>query len=124
MTAPPREGFPKEALALARKAVEIEPYNANHQNTLGAALYRMGKFPEAVACLERTREIRNEWISADLYFLAMGYHQLGDAARARDALARAVRWQEEKGSTLSQGDQAELNAFRAEAEALLHVPPR
>src|SRR5262249_59002285 len=117
--APPREGFPKGALALAEKMVEIEPYNANYQDTLGAARYRAGKFAEAVACLEGNLESGPEFGGIDIYFLAMSYHQLGEAPSALDAFARAVRWQEEKGSTLSQGQQAELNAFRAEAEALL-----
>jgi hypothetical protein len=124
VTAPPQEGVPEEALALAQKAVEIEPYNAAYQDTLGAAFYHVGKFAESVRCLEHNVENGQEWAGFDLYLLAMSYQQLGDAGRARDAFTRAVRWQEEEGSTLLHGQRAELDALRAEAQTLLKALPQ
>jgi serine/threonine protein kinase/WD40 repeat protein len=117
--APPHEGFPKEALALAEKMVEIEPYNANYQTTLGAARYRAGKFPEAVACLERSLEMGPEWPGFDLYVLAMSYQRLGQGARARECFDRANAWRDAH-QALSPQHTAELTALRAEAEALLN----
>jgi WD40 repeat protein len=118
---PPKDGFPKEALALARKAVAIEPYNAGYQDTLGAALYRSGQFAEAVACLERNLENGPEWAGADLYVLAMSYYRLGQAARARECYDRADAWRDVH-KDVSPGYAAELTALRAEAAGVLGLP--
>jgi tetratricopeptide (TPR) repeat protein len=119
--APPKEGIPLETLALAQKAVEIEPYNAAYQDTLGGVFYRLGRFPEAVACLERNLENGEEWIGLDLYFLAMSYQRLGQGARARECYDRANAWWDAH-KELAPSHTAELTAFRAEAAAALGLP--
>jgi tetratricopeptide (TPR) repeat protein len=109
---------PAVAVTLARKAVELEPDNGGYRNTLGVALYRDGDYREAVATLEANPH-NADFAAWDLYFLAMAQHQLGEEARARECLDRAVRWHQEKGSGLSPPHREELARFRAEAEALL-----
>jgi len=60
----------------------------------GAALYRAGKYDEAVRCLEgaaKTYRLR----AAAWCFLAMAHHRLGHAGQARHALTEAIRWIDE-----------------------------
>jgi serine/threonine protein kinase/WD40 repeat protein len=109
---------PAVAVSLARKAVELEPDNGLYRNTLGVALYRGGHYREAVATLEANDQ-NADFAGWDLYFLAMAQHQLGEPAKAREYLDRAVRWHQDKGSGRSPSHREELARFRAEAEALL-----
>jgi serine/threonine protein kinase/WD40 repeat protein len=115
----------KAALPLAQKAVLLARNNPDHRNTLGVAYYRAGRHREAVAVLRPNLRVQGDaGLAHDLYFLAMSYQRLGEPERARDYLAWAVRWsQAQKG--LTPGQQEELSAFRAEAEAVLGVnaPP-
>src|SRR5262249_39845554 len=46
----------EEALRLARKAVELAPGQFMFHNTLGVALYRTGRFAQAIPVLERSRK--------------------------------------------------------------------
>ena len=58
-------------------------------NTLGAALYRAGRFAEAVRRLDEGIQKRNgESIWADWVFLAMAHHRLGHHDKARRWLDR------------------------------------
>jgi hypothetical protein len=89
------------------------------------AYYRVGKYPEAVAALEKT--LLPGWrkgggtlvLACNPYFLATCHARLGDAAKAKDCYDRAVRWMQEQQSKLPAEEQKELIAFRAEAEAVL-----
>ena len=65
---------------LARRAAEIEPEWPWFQNTLGAALYRAGRFPEAVAVLERNIPQNPADVGLDLIFLAMCRQRMGQQA--------------------------------------------
>jgi WD40 repeat protein len=89
------------ALRQAEAACRLAPQRPEFLNTLGVALYRVGKYREAVDTLLRAQSLRPEaerdleaW---DLAFLAMSYHRLGQADRARDYLARLRRLKDDKG---------------------------
>jgi WD40 repeat protein/Tfp pilus assembly protein PilF len=107
------------ALPLARKAAELEPQTALYLNTLGVALYRNGKYTEAVPVLANSLAASHGDADAfDLFFLAMCHHELGEPAKAKTCYDRAVKWVNEKPGMRSQW-LAELAAFQAEAEGLL-----
>jgi serine/threonine protein kinase/WD40 repeat protein/Tfp pilus assembly protein PilF len=124
VTGPKELRNPKEAVPLARKAVELGG-KALSLNTLGVALYRNGEFQEAVTCLEKSLAAsKGESDAFDLFFLAMCHHQRGDAARAKDHYDRAMKWLQEQRGKLNPTWLVELTAFQAEAEALLKEPVR
>jgi tetratricopeptide (TPR) repeat protein len=109
------------ALPLAEKAVQLDPANPDHLNTLGVAYYRVGRFADAARVLERNIErLDDRALAHDLLFLAMSHHQLGDTAKARDVYERAVRWIEAQGQSALENHE-ELLLFLDEAEELLGI---
>jgi WD40 repeat protein len=115
----PVQGRPAEqALVLARAAVALRPDSGWYGNTLGVALYRLGRWREAADVLGRNVGKLPELAAADFYFLAMSFQRLGDTAKARDWYDRAVSWCEAQGKSLNAAWRAELEGFRAEANAL------
>jgi Tfp pilus assembly protein PilF len=113
-----------QALSAAQKAVELEREQFTFLNTLGVALYRSGKFAEAVPVLERSlREQNGQADAFDLFFLAMCHHRLGDAAKAKECRDRAADWlQKHKSQLTGSGWLQELSEFQAEADAVLKEP--
>ena len=58
-------------------------------NTVGAALYRAGRFEESIRCLEEGIQKRiGESLPQDWVFLALAHHQLGHGPEARRWLDR------------------------------------
>jgi tetratricopeptide (TPR) repeat protein len=111
---------PGQALALARKAVALTPGIAVYLNTLGVALYRDGRYAEAIGTVEKSLAASNGGSDAfDLFFLAMAHQKLGHAPEARACFDRAVRWRREHPNPASAGWSEELDLFRAEAEQVL-----
>jgi serine/threonine protein kinase/WD40 repeat protein/tetratricopeptide (TPR) repeat protein len=112
---------PTKALCLAQKAVKLKPAEETYFNTLGVVHYRLGQYPPAVVWLERSlRKSRHSPAAAsDLFFLAMCHARLGDADQARDCYHQALQCVQEKQGQLSPNAREELNAFRAEADAVL-----
>ncbi len=113
---------PEIALELARRALALEPDQSLYLNTLGVALYRAGRYSEAVDVLERSLGAgHGETDAFDLFFLAMSHQDLGHSVQARTCFERAVKWLEERKNLPSQYVQ-HLTDFRAEAEAVLARP--
>jgi hypothetical protein len=75
------------ALLQAAHACRLAPDQGAYRATLGAAQYRAGRFAEAVATLEQAERLA-ELIPADLAFLALAQHRLGEPDQARASLAR------------------------------------
>ncbi len=110
---------PTEALEHARQAVRVAPAEQTTLNTLGVALYRAGKFADAITILKKSLDAGKGQLSAfDLFFLSMAHHRLGHRADARGCFDRAVRWVGEQ-QTLPAQYAKDLAEFRAEAEAVL-----
>jgi WD40 repeat protein/ribosomal protein S27E len=81
------------AVALAERAVSqrnSSPFVA--VNTLGAALYRAGRYEEAIQALEYAIQLRdNHGNWEDLFFLAMAHFRLGRVHEAERALMEGTR---------------------------------
>jgi tetratricopeptide (TPR) repeat protein len=107
---------PGRAAALAQKAVELAPTDADSWNTLGAALYRAGEWNPAIAALEKSMSLRDGGNSFDWFFLAMAYWQLDHKEEARKWFDKAVEWMEK-----NQPKNEELGRFRSEAAEVLGI---
>jgi tetratricopeptide (TPR) repeat protein len=124
-TGPPALRDPERALELARKAVALSQDAALHLNTLGVAQYRSSHYREAVGTLESSLAAsKGKTDGFDLFFLAMARCKLGEAARARADFEGAVRWRRDHRDLGVPGWAEELDAFQAEAQALLDAPLR
>jgi eukaryotic-like serine/threonine-protein kinase len=106
----------KQAVELAKKAVELAPKQGDAWNTLGVAQYRASDWKAAIETLTRSMELRSGGGSTDWFFLAMAHWQLGDKLQARSWFDRAIPWMDK-----NQPKNEELIRFRAEAAALLEV---
>ena len=106
------------AVEMVRKSIELDPKNVTFTNTLGVALYRVGKWKESITALNESTELRKGGDAFDWYFLAMAHHQLGDAEKAKEWFDKAVQW-----SKVNKPDDEELIRFLKEAEALLKQRP-
>jgi len=114
---------PALAARLAAFAVALAPGEQMSLNTLGVALYRAGKFAEAITTLEKSLTAgKGQFDAFDLFFLAMAHHRVGHGAEARACYDRAVRWLADQ-KTLPAQHASELAAFRAETEAVLASQP-
>jgi WD40 repeat protein len=119
-TGPEARRQPLQAVALAEKAVVLQPANFLHWNTLGVSYYRAGRFQDAVTALEKSLNPGAGRANAfDLYFLALAHHHLGHEEVARVCLKQAQTWHERPGRPLSASEAGELHRFRTEAETVL-----
>jgi serine/threonine protein kinase/WD40 repeat protein len=120
VTGPEKERDPAQALPLARKAVSLMPKEPMYSNTLGVVYYRLERYRPAVEALERSlRESKGRKAAYDLLFLALCHAGLDDAIQARDCYNRALRWLQEHRGELAARERKELDAFQAEARAVL-----
>jgi tetratricopeptide (TPR) repeat protein len=96
---------------------------AAYQNTLGAALYRAGRFEEAIRRLEEGIKLQNgPSLPQDWVFLAMAHHRLGHRDQAHRYL-ESLRSRQ----TGAERDQSwtvlEIRLLRSEAEAVILYDP-
>jgi tetratricopeptide (TPR) repeat protein len=112
----PRMRDPARAVALARKAFEVDRGNPDFANTLGIAHYRAGDWKAAVEVLEKSRALRKGGDAFDWFFLAMAHDRLAHKDEARRWYDRAVEWTKKNAP-----QNEELGRFRAEAEQLLGI---
>jgi serine/threonine protein kinase len=108
-----------EAVAHAQRAVTVAPGNHDCWHTLGVVHCRMGHWKEALAAIEKSRQLENASgppNSFDRFFESMAYSGLGDKEKARRCYDEAVQWMEHH-----LPDHADLRRFRAEAAEMLGV---
>ncbi len=121
-TGPKPQRDPKLAARLAAFSVALAPGEQGSLNTLGVALYRAGKFAEAITTLEKSLDAgKGQFDAFDLFFVAMAHHRLGHRSEARARYDRAVRWAGSERAFPRNAAQ-ELADFRVEAEAVLAGP--
>jgi len=107
---------------LAVKKADV-PDRANVLNTLGAVLYRAGRFKEAVAQLDEGIRARdNIGVAQDWIFLAMAHHRLGAKEKAHAFLDKVAKHQ--AGLNGRGWDYLELEVLRGEAQALIEGAAR
>jgi tetratricopeptide (TPR) repeat protein len=111
------------ALRQAEAACRLEAAIPRYLNTLGVAQYRLGKYKEALDTLTRSGKLNSASPAgtqpADLAFLALAQHQLGQKEKAQASLERLRQ-------ILKQPQWAkneEAQGFLREAEELLKEQP-
>jgi serine/threonine protein kinase/Flp pilus assembly protein TadD len=109
---------PGQAVAAARKAVEIAPEKGDFWNTLGVALFQAGDWTMALAAFSKSMALRKGGDSFDWFFLAMAHWQLGEREDARKRYQQAVDWMAKR-----RPNDEELRRFRAQAAELLGLGP-
>jgi tetratricopeptide (TPR) repeat protein len=113
---PAFERDPEGAYALARRAVEAFPRLAHLHNTLGVALYRLGRQREAQHQLRESLRLGAPKDAAfDRYFLAMCHRRLGEPVLAWAEFLRAVGSHGRNESRLTPIERTELAGFFGEA---------
>jgi tetratricopeptide (TPR) repeat protein len=118
---PERLRDPERGLRLAERAVGQAPGSYSYRRNLGVALYRLGRFQEAIDALRRAATVdRNRPRAVDLFFLAMSHQRLGNAEQARVCYDQALSWWLAQ-ARLSPADLEELKACRAEADQVLKM---
>ncbi len=85
----------EEALALVRRAVELDPTNGAFVDSLGWTLYRLGEYDQARRHLERANQLTPK-DSTILEHLGDVYAALGDVERARAAYREAFALNDEE----------------------------
>ncbi len=110
----------KQAETLARRAVASAPDQATYLNTLGVALYRTGKYSEAITALEKSLAHNDPFNQPyDLLFLAMCHAQTGKIEKARQFQDRALQLMEAHANGQSKVWHEELLEFTDETNATL-----
>ncbi len=104
---------PARAVELAEKAVQKAPDVASYWNTLGMARYRMERWDDAKAALEKSMQL-HEPDATDWLILAMIDHKRGKTAEAQRRYTQACSWM--KGRNIQEPD---FLAMRDEASKLL-----
>ncbi|MCI0459441.1 MAG: hypothetical protein L0Z62_21030 [Gemmataceae bacterium] len=106
------------ALQQAKAASQLAPDQAEYRTVLGVAQYRLGRYPDALATLTRPDRM-SAGSPAELAFLAMPQHRLGQTEQAQATLARF----RETMRKLKWAQNGEAQAFLREAETLTGGKP-
>ncbi len=80
---------PARAVEFARRSTLLRPKDAEAWLVSGATLYRVGRWQEAVAALEKSSQLDRGGQTAVCYYLALGYQKLDEPRKARSAMTRA-----------------------------------
>jgi tetratricopeptide (TPR) repeat protein len=117
--ADPRFRNPAQALQLAKSGIDKAPGSSPLWQALGIAHYRAGNWPDAIAAIKKSMQLRNNGDCDDAFFLAMAYWQRGepnDKKQARVWYDQAVAWM-----TKYNPQSEEARRLRTEAAALLGI---
>ncbi len=112
----PQDRHRAEAIAMAKKAIELLPLNGQAWRTLGMAHYRNEDWEAAMQTLDKSIELGFKSCS-NQFFLAMTHWQLGQHELARRWYDQAVehRWKHFPGD-------AGVRRYHTEAATVLGIP--
>src|SRR5262249_7059726 len=118
---------PRLLVQRMEKAVKSDHASWYYAGTLGAALYRAGRFDEAVRRIEGANKLQGKGgVIQDWPFLAMAHHRLGHAKQAQKWLDQAVRAIEAAkpkkpptGAGSGWSEKIEIQLLRREAQTLI-----
>jgi hypothetical protein len=119
---------PGVPVRLAEAALKLHPVTgregSDRLRILGAALYRAGRFAEAIRALEESHQVRgDDGDPRGFAFLAMAHHRLGHRAEAKRWLDELAAYRPKEGPDFS-WDDVEIRILRREAESvILGSPP-
>jgi WD40 repeat protein/Tfp pilus assembly protein PilF len=109
----------KPAVELAWTATRADAKSANYRNTLGAILYRVRQYKDAITELDAAIKLNPAGGSAsDYLFLALSYHRLDQPTEARKCLERA-RQAVEKNPSEEWTSRAQMKLLRRETEEMI-----
>ncbi len=117
VSGPPETHDAPTAPVWVERSLALAPDSRYTQNTLGAVYYRLKRFEDAAAALERAMKLGQVPLAEDHFLLAMTRYQLGDVQQAEAQYSQALDWCRSR--SLSGRRWSELLLMRAEAEALL-----
>ena len=83
---------PVEAVAEAKKAIELDPKIGIGWGTLGEAYYRTGQWQEAIAALDKALALFKSDNSEIFFFLAMAHHRAGHKDEAQKWYDKGIAW--------------------------------
>jgi Flp pilus assembly protein TadD len=116
-------------VTLAEQSLAARPKDHNSMLMLGAALYRAGRYDDAVRALLKSAKARGKEDAFNDLFLAMSYLRMGDPVKAQSHVqqaARAISQAPKSGTVggfpnarLAWSDQMELLLLRNEVQAML-----
>lgn len=116
----------KEAvLAASRTSYDAHPENVSFLNTLGAILYRQGKFERAIRQLNEASELADKAIKTSpaytWFLLSMAHQQLGQTEEALEWFTKAKRLSEVEltSESVRWNRRLTLELFEKEAKALM-----
>jgi WD40 repeat protein/serine/threonine protein kinase len=114
-------------MRLAEAALAGQPGSGSQRSgvlkTLGAALYRAGRFEEAVRRLEESIQAHGAGGDPKAFaFLALAHHQLGDREEAKRWLDKLKAYRPKEGFDVSRDDM-DIQILQREAEGLISGSP-
>jgi tetratricopeptide (TPR) repeat protein len=116
------EGIFDKEVPMSLAGLGLGGFPEYHINSLGAVLYRAGRFEQSIRCLENGIKLRNGDEPTDWPFMAMAHHRLG---HREEALRWINRFRSYKPSTDPNKfwDELEVRLLRSEAEAVVLYDP-
>jgi tetratricopeptide (TPR) repeat protein len=117
-------------VAIAERCLAARPRDPDRMHLLGAALFRAGRYRDAVRTLLEARKISGKEGAVNDLFLAMTYLRMHESEQAQACLQRAARTTGQAakagaggpgGTQFAWSDRLELLLLRREAETILNA---
>jgi tetratricopeptide (TPR) repeat protein len=112
---------PEIAVALYRKANEIQPENWRYLRGLGMAHYRAGQWEEAITKLTKSTELVGGEHATHNFLLAMAHWQSGDKTAAANWYKKAIKWIQESDIDTGQWIGSLIHDLYLEAAELMGI---